>query len=203
MIKESIIIWDFDGVILNSNEIRNKGFEEVLREFPKNQVDDLMSYHHKNGGLSRYVKFRYFFEKIRGEKITEEEVIIWAKNFSGIVLKLLTDKNLINREVISYIRDYYKTKTMHIVSASDQNELRTICSIIEIDKYFKSIHGSPTTKIINVKKLITLNDYNSDDVLLIGDSINDRDAAISNDINFSGYNNHKLKEFGNYIQNFY
>ncbi|MFN0729528.1 HAD family hydrolase [Polaribacter gochangensis] len=202
MIKESIIIWDFDGVILNSNKIRDKGFEEVLKEFPENEVAELMSFHHKNGGLSRYVKFRYFFEKIRSEKISEEEVVKWAEKFSKIMLQLLADKSLIVEEVLEYVRKYYKTKTMHIVSASDQKELRAICAKIEIDKYFKSIHGSPTTKILNVNNLIYQNKYNTSEILLIGDSINDRDAAVSNNINFSGYNNDKLKEFGNYIQKF-
>lgn len=202
MINESIILWDFDGVILNSNKIRDKGFEEVLKEFPKKEVTELMNFHHKNGGLSRYVKFRYFFEKIRSEKISEEEVVKWAEKFSKIMLQLLADKSLIVEEVLEYIKKYYKTKTMHIVSASDQKELRAICAKIEIDKYFKSIHGSPTTKILNVNNLIYQNKYNTSEILLIGDSVNDRDAAVSNNINFSGYNNDKLKEFGNYIQKF-
>jgi phosphoglycolate phosphatase-like HAD superfamily hydrolase len=202
MIKESIIIWDFDGVILNSNKIRDKGFEEVLKEFPKKEVDELMKFHHKNGGLSRYVKFRYFFEKIRLEEITEEEVVKWAEKFSNVMLQLLINKSLIIKETLNYIKKHYKNKTMHIVSASDQKELSTICAKIEINQYFKSIYGSPTAKILNVKNLITQSNYNIDDVLLIGDSVNDRDAAISNKINFSGYNNDKLKEFGNYIQNF-
>ena len=60
-----IIFWDFDGVILNSNKVRDSGFEIVLKDFPKNQVELLLNYHRQNGGLSRYVKFRYFFEVIR------------------------------------------------------------------------------------------------------------------------------------------
>ena len=61
-----VIFWDFDGVILNSNKVRDKGFETVLSGFPKEEVDKLLKFHRQNGGLSRYVKFRYFFEEIKG-----------------------------------------------------------------------------------------------------------------------------------------
>ena len=58
------IFWDFDGVILNSNNIRTKGFRKVLSLYPKTKVDELINFHIANGGLSRYFKFRYFYEEI-------------------------------------------------------------------------------------------------------------------------------------------
>ncbi len=79
------IFWDFDGVILNSNPVRDIGFKEVLKQYPVNEVNMLLDYHQENGGLSRYVKFRYFFEKIRRENIDEEQILVLANNFSGII----------------------------------------------------------------------------------------------------------------------
>lgn len=63
------IFWDFDGVLMNSNAVRDKGFELVLADYPKDQVKQLMDFHQANGGLSRYVKFRYFFENIKFKSI--------------------------------------------------------------------------------------------------------------------------------------
>ena len=82
------IFWDFDGVLMNSNAVRDLGFLEVLKAYPKEQVNQLMDFHQKNGGLSRYVKFRYFFEQIRNEEITDEAVTQWASKFSKIKLGL-------------------------------------------------------------------------------------------------------------------
>ena len=62
------ILWDFDGVILNSIHVRDKGFIEIFKDFDNEKVDLLLQYHKKNGGLSRYVKIRYFFEKILNKK---------------------------------------------------------------------------------------------------------------------------------------
>jgi phosphoglycolate phosphatase-like HAD superfamily hydrolase len=191
MIK--VIFWDFDGVILNSNEVRDKGFETVLRDFPKDEVDQLLSFHRKNGGLSRYVKFRYFFEEIKGEEISEEEINDWAAKFSVIMLNSLKDKSLLIRETNNFIQKNYRNYQMHIVSGSDQTELRELCKSLEIDHFFKSIHGSPTPKNDLVKMLIDKHNFNPKNGILIGDSINDFEAAKVNDLHFQGFGNKELE----------
>ncbi len=202
MIKESIILWDFDGVIMNSNSVRDLGFEKVLNEFPIEQVNLLMKFHRENGGLSRYVKFRYFFEEIRKEEVTEKEVVNWAKKFSFIMLEELSKESLLINETLSYVKENYQDKKMHIVSASDQNELRQICEKFNITQFFNSIHGSPTSKSVNIKELLENCGYDSSNVALIGDSINDYNAAMDNNISFYGYNNLDLEKLGIYIKNF-
>jgi phosphoglycolate phosphatase-like HAD superfamily hydrolase len=190
MIK--VIFWDFDGVILNSNEVRDKGFETVLRDFPKDEVDQLLSFHRKNGGLSRYVKFRYFFEEIKGEEISEEEINDWAAKFSVIMLNSLKNKSLLIWETNNFIQKNYRNYQTHIVSGSDQTELRELCKSLEIDHFFKSIHGSPTPKNDLVKMLIDKHNYNPTNGILIGDSINDFEAAKVNNLHFQAFGNQEL-----------
>jgi phosphoglycolate phosphatase-like HAD superfamily hydrolase len=187
------IFWDFDGVILNSNVVRDKGFETVLSGFPKEEVDKLMSFHRKNGGLSRYVKFRYFFEEIKGEEISEEEINKWAAKFSVIMLNSLKDKSLLIRETNTFIKENYKNYQMHIVSGSDQTELRELCKSLEIEHFFKSIHGSPTPKNDLVKMIIERHNYEPANGILIGDSINDYEAAKVNDLHFQAFGNKELE----------
>ena len=55
------ILWDFDGVILDSMKIRDEGFYEIFKSHPSDLVEKLMDFHHQNGGLSRYVKIRDFY----------------------------------------------------------------------------------------------------------------------------------------------
>lgn len=204
MDKEKIktILWDFDGVIMNSNEIRDKGFLEVLKSFPENEVEQLMAFHQENGGLSRYVKFRYFFEEVRGGKVTESEVQEWANKFSDIMLSLLINKELLIEETIEFIKANYRNYDMHIVSGSDGNELNKICDGIGISEYFNSIQGSPTPKNTLVKDIIDNEGYNRKECLLIGDSVNDFEAADSNGIFFLGYNNKKIENKSNIIFSF-
>ena len=197
--KYKKILWDFDGVILDSMEIRNNGFKLVLKDYPLHQVNLLMEYHISNGGLSRYNKFRYFFEIIRGESVTEKQIQMLADKFSEIMLNNLINDNLLIKDSVDFIKYNFKNLTMHIVSGSDQNELREICNKLGIDKYFKSIHGSPTPKNELVKILLKTENYNLNETCLIGDSMNDYEAAKINGISFFGYNN---KQFENPKFNF-
>ncbi|MFD2514256.1 HAD family hydrolase [Pontibacter locisalis] len=197
------ILWDFDGVIMDSMAVRDKGFEIVLKEYTAKEVEKLMDFHRANGGLSRYVKFRYFFEEIKKESISEEEVNAYAEKFSEIMLQNLVNPSLLIKDSINFIKASFAQYKMHVVSGSDQKELRLICKNIDIDKYFLSIHGSPTPKKQLVRNLLKEYSYKASETILIGDSINDYEAAVENGIRFFGYNNLKLKEEGKkYIEKF-
>jgi phosphoglycolate phosphatase-like HAD superfamily hydrolase len=191
--KIQTLFWDFDGVIMDSNAVRDRGFEEVLKDYPQTEVDALMAFHRENGGLSRYIKFRHFFEDIRRENITEAEVNIWADKFSKIMMQLLINPELLIQETLNFIKANTQKYTMHIVSGSDQTELRQISKSLDIAKYFSSIHGSPTPKNDLVADLLQTYSYDKSTCLLIGDSKNDFEASKINGIQFMGYGNEKIK----------
>lgn len=193
MIK--IIFWDFDGVLMDSNSVRDIGFERVLADFPQDQVAKLMTFHQANGGLSRYVKFRYFFEEIRKEIVSEEEILIWAERFSLIMKELLVNPKLLIEETLRFVKENQGKYIMHITSGSDQDELRFLCKRMNIDHFFTSIHGSPKPKKVWVQELIHLHNYNKKECVLIGDSLNDWEAAKSSDIHFLAYNNYVLEKY--------
>lgn len=196
-----VILWDFDGVIINSNSIREAGFRNVLSEYPKAQIELLIDYHNLNGGLSRYVKFRYFFNEILNESINNEKINYLADQFSKIMRRRLVNPNLLIPSIINFINEQYELgKIMHIVSGSDGNELRELCKKLNIGHFFVSINGSPTHKSKLVKNIISKSKLNSSDYCLIGDAINDYHAAQENLITFFGYNNLKLKKLDNYFE---
>lgn len=192
MIKN--ILWDFDGVILDSMTIRDWGFREIFKSFDDDKVEALLDYHSSNGGLSRYVKIRYFYEKILRKSITDDQVQKLANEFSVLMKnELVNPENLINHS-LNFIKKNYENYNFHIVSGSDEKELRFLCKELKINQYFISIHGSPTPKNQLVKDLLKSYDYKVKETCLIGDSINDYEAAIVNDIEFEAYNNSSLSE---------
>lgn len=65
------------------------------------------------------------------------------------------------------------------------------------------IKGSPVPKDKNVEFLLEQYGLKNTDTVLIGDSINDLEAADANNIGFYGYNNPSLKKLGKgYIDSF-
>ncbi len=196
------IFWDFDGVILDSMPIRDYGFREIFKDFDKDIVDKLLEYHTLNGGLSRYVKIRYFYNTLLGREISDEKVQELANRFSTIMKAELTNKKYLIDETVDFIEKNYKNYNFHIVSGSDEKELNYLCKELEISKYFKTIEGSPTPKNDLVKNILEKYDYNSKECILIGDSINDYEAANINGMTFYGYKNKDLKKFDRYIEDF-
>ena len=195
------ILWDFDGVILDSMKIRTDGFIHIFSDYAPYLIDKLIDFHLTNGGWSRYVKIRYFYEEILDKCISESEVEAKAQEYSNYVFEKLTDPDLLIKDTLSWIKENYFNYKFHIVSGSDEKELKRICTYLEIDKYFLSIHGSPEIKTRIIKHLILINGYKGEETIMIGDSKNDQDAAIKNGIEFYGYNNNSLDSY-NYIEGF-
>lgn len=203
MINKKTILWDFDGVILDSMAVRDWGFEEIFKEFKPDEVKKLLNYHRENGGLSRYVKIRYFYEHILGKSIAEAQVLDYADKFSILMKKELTNPNNLIMDAVDFIKANFQKYNFHIVSGSDGDELRFLCKELSLSSCFLSIHGSPTPKKQLVEDLLTKHTYNKSETCLIGDSINDYEAAQNNEIAFFGYNNISLKKIAsNYIDTF-
>jgi HAD superfamily hydrolase (TIGR01549 family) len=195
VINKKNILWDFDGVILDSMAVRDWGFEEIFKKFDRDKVLLLLNFHRKNGGLSRYVKIRYFYEEILEKEITENEVLEYANAFSVLMKKELVNPTNLIQESLQFIKENYKNYKFHIVSGSDGEELRYLCEKMEISSYFMTIEGSPTPKNKLVKDLLKQHNYEISDCVLIGDSINDYEAAKDNKIQFMSYNNPDLDKY--------
>ena len=200
MIKN--IIFDFDGVILDSMPIRTEGFKKIFENYDNKKVEELISFHLINGGLSRFVKIKYFFEELLETSISEEEINFFADKYSKIMKENLINEKYLIRETVDFIKNNNNIK-MFIASGSEEKELRLINESLQLSKYFLGIFGSPKNKIDIVKSIIEDNKLDKNETILIGDSINDYDAAMKNDIRFFGYNNIKLKSISDkYINTF-
>ena len=201
MIKN--ILFDFDGVILDSMPIRDYGFKEIFKDFDDGLVNKLLEYHNQNGGLSRYVKIKYFYNKLLKQEISEEKIINYADNFSKIMKIKLVDKRYLIADTLKFIKESYKKYNLHIVSGSDEKELQYLCKELGIDSFFQSVNGSPTHKNILVENVLATNRYIESETILIGDSVNDYDAATENNLVFYGFNNPNLINVSkNYLDNY-
>ncbi|WP_072682435.1 HAD family hydrolase [Arcobacter sp. LA11] len=200
MIKN--IIFDFDGVILDSMPTRDYGFREIFKEFDNNLVEKLIDYHNINGGLSRFVKIRYFYEELLNKNISDNEVQLLANSFSKIMKNELIKKKYLITNTVEFIINNHIKYNLHIASGSEHNELNYLCEKLELKDFFLTINGSPIKKNIIVENIINHNNYLKNETILIGDSINDYEAAQANQIKFYGFNNLELKRLDSYINDF-
>ena len=192
------IFWDFDGVIHDSLQIKADGFVSLFPEIDIESKKYIEKYHFENGGVDRFEKIKHFYHKFNGHEITNKKLNRLAENFSdNIKEKIFQSKYLID-ESVSFIKSNFKNFDFHIVSASEHNELLKICENFKISDYFISINGSPGKKADHLRRLIMKFDYQLDESAMIGDSFNDYEASLENNISFFAFNNPKLKHL-NYL----
>lgn len=195
------ILWDFDGVILDSMQIKCDGFLELFKKSDEDSLKKLSKFHFENGGVSRFEKIKYFYQNILKKNIDEADVLIMAEEFGSIIQKRINNKDNLIKDSMYFIRENYANYSFHIVSGAEHKELNYICNQLEVEKYFITINGSPIKKDILVKKLLKKYNYKPEQTILIGDAMTDYNAAKRNNIKFYGYNNIDLKKY-NYINNF-
>lgn len=185
--KYKHLIFDFDGVLVESNEIRFDGFKLLFSGYPMHQVNKLMQFAMANGGLSRYTKIRYFFEEIRNEPISEEKIKTMSHEYSNLVKQRIIESKPVEGS-IEFLSQYHNVLDFAIISGSDQEELVEICRVRGIHHYFTEILGAPLSKEENFDKLFLKTKWKKEDTLFVGDTTNDLDAARSCGVVFIGIN---------------
>lgn len=173
-IKEyNSIIFDCDGVILNSNRIKSLAFYETVKEFGENCAIDLYNFHILNGGISRYSKFEYFKNQIL--KTNSLDINLLLNNFSSIVLEQLIKSDVAFG--LDILRENTNNVKWSVVSGGDQFELIEVFNKKNIQYYFDDgIFGSPDDKFKIIETRMNQGKY-SDKVLFLGDSKLDYEVA--------------------------
>jgi len=197
MIKN--IIFDFDGVILDSIPVKTEAFRNLFKAFPTDKVNELIEYHICNGGQSRYLKIEYFFNEILGKAINKKEILAYAENYSLLTKEELSKKKYFIEETLEFIQKNYKKYAMHIASGASEDDLYYICNKLDLNEYFISINGSPMLKSLIIEDILLNYKYKKEETVLVGDSFNDFEAAKNNKIIFYGFNNKELKSLNNTV----
>lgn len=178
------IIFDFDGVICESVDVKTQAFRKLFEIYP-GHLKKILAYHTVNGGISRYKKFRYIYRHILKRKLSLEESLRLGQKFSEYALTAVIQSSYVPG-AYEFIKKYYKKFLLFIVSGTPQDEMIFIVRKRGLVKYFKGIYGSPSPKAILIKKILKENRLKKSEVIFVGDSINDHAGADKAGIRFIG-----------------
>ena len=180
-----VILFDFDGVLVESANIKTEVFAKLFEPYGEEIVKKVVKHHVKYGGISRYKKIRFYYEKYLDTEITEKKLNEIANKFSDLVVSRVLEAPWV-KGVEKVLEKYYQNIDLYVVSGTPQKELDLIIEKRNIKKYFKGVFGSPETKSEIAKRLIDENNYNPKKVLYIGDSLSDYYDSKKAQVSFLG-----------------
>jgi HAD superfamily hydrolase (TIGR01549 family) len=185
MKMEQSIIFDFDGVLAESMNIKTEAFAKLFKNFGEEIVKKVTKHHIENGGISRYKKIEKYYKEYVGKKLSKNEISEVANNFSELVIKKVIDAPWVPGAK-DFLEKYYKKIDLYVVSGTPQEELDNIIGERKMKKYFKAIYGSPMEKEEIIKKIINENRYDDKKTLFIGDSFSDYTSSKKANVKFIG-----------------
>jgi phosphoglycolate phosphatase-like HAD superfamily hydrolase len=174
------LVFDCDGVVLNSNKVKTAGFYQAALPYGENAANALVEYHVRNGGISRYKKFEWFLANIVsgvGPKLPE------LLEFYANVVR----EGLCNCEIadgLTELRHETLNANWLIVSGGDQEELREIFSLRGLSDLFNGgIFGSPDTKDEILARELNKGNI-KEKAIFLGDSRYDHVASSAANLDF-------------------
>ena len=190
------VVFDCDGVILDSNKLKTQAFYLTALPFGETAAQTLVDYHVQNGGVSRYQKFEYFLQTILGTAIDPTQLNGLLNTYAKIV-----SEGLLTCEItpgLHELRQALPHTRWLVASGSDQTELRDVFAQRQLSPLFDGgIFGSPDTKEEILLREIELGNLQTP-ALFLGDSRYDYIAATKANLDFvfvSGWSELKNWQF--------
>lgn len=180
--KFKAVFFDFDGVIKDSVESKAQAFSYLFNNISKELNQKITNHHILNTGISRFDKIPIYM-KWAGIDLSQKNIINHLEKFSEISLNLVEASPWIPGS-LEYIENNHMNQSLFIISATPQKDIQLIAQNLKIDKFFESITGSPLSKIELLSEQLTRNSINPSDAIMIGDSLEDYEAAIKNSVPF-------------------
>lgn len=172
------VVFDCDGVLLDSNPMKSAAFAQVLADYAPHAVEGFIAYQKTAFGRSRYALFRTFFEQYLQRAPLPGETDNLLSAFGGHMRCLYPQQKATSKLIETLERLKNLGVPMYVASGSDEVELREVLSQIGLATYFREIFGSPTAKDDNLKRIrAALGD--SARMMFVGDARADWEASAT------------------------
>lgn len=172
------LVYDFDGVLVDSNDIKENSFLEIYRELASDRFEDILALHKSTPVHTRFEKMDTIMREIfqlRGDEATKraaEWVQVYTEKTHRSVVECAYIEGAMNM-----IQHFQGKVPQYIASATPEKELRNIVRDRGIYDLFANVWGGPRPKTEMFADVCSLESIEKDDLLFFGDSASDWHSA--------------------------
>ena len=178
------IVLDFDGVILESNQIKAETLRRLFSQYPEHS-EAIINLHQEHGGLPRHEKLRIICEEIVGLPIDEDGIQELSRECGRMV-----DEKMMACPFTPGAQEFLKTYSalcpLFIATGVPEDEMRSLIKRRGLGGYFTGVYGSPRGKAAILRDIMAENSWEPHGLVFIGDSIDDYNGALAAGVPFIG-----------------
>lgn len=183
--KYDAIVFDFDGTLVDSNDIKSNAFGELYKSYGDEIVRKIVSYNKQNEGISRFKKFKYWQENLLGQTYTDELGEKLSLNFSKLVLDAIVQASFLDG-AYEFLENNYHKVPLFVASGTPEQELREIVKRRKMGRFFRGVYGSPSSKKQILNHIMKQYNLSPQRLLMVGDALSDWEGAEQTKVCFVG-----------------
>jgi phosphoglycolate phosphatase-like HAD superfamily hydrolase len=187
------IVFDFDGVILESADIKTEAFLELYREYGEEFVEQVRAHHLANTGISRFKKFAWIAENLLKQPLSEADSVALGERLSSLALAKVLAAPMVPGAQTA-LEQLVQRMPLFVASGTPQGELDLIVERRGLKRFFREVWGTPAEKPAIVRDLLARYGLTPDQVLFIGDGLSDHSAAMATGLHFLARSTPPLRE---------
>ena len=187
------IVFDFDGTLVKSEEIKALAFGTLYEKYGDSIVQQVIAYHREHEGISRFVKFRYWHEHLLHQPYTDEIRENLSQSYSELVLDAIIQAPYVEG-ALEFLENHQHLP-LFVASGTPEPELREIIRCRSMNRFFQGVYGSPATKFQILQRILSERQWQPEKVLMVGDALTDWEGARKAGTGFVGIQAGQNKRF--------
>ena len=186
------IVFDFDGVIVDSNHIKRNVYYEIFSSFrnSKEIVGEVLNQFEPN--TRNFIIGKIIEKLVKTGSIESKDVVRCKNKFVKEYGRICEKEVLECREIEGALRSVIKLSEKYHLYVNSLTPLEPLKRIIKkrgLYNYFKGIFGGEKSKAENLKTIISIEQISPLQLLVVGDGTSDLKVARQFGSSFLGIDN--------------
>jgi phosphoglycolate phosphatase len=179
------IIFDFDGTLVHSNDIKRQSFFDVTRHLSGSKMLLEKKLADPDAG-DRFSIFRYLSEHLKENDGSSCDAIELVDRYTALCEEKIVQAPEVNGATDMLAKFSRNGLKLAVSSATPEDALKKLISLRGLDSFFSVTLGAPASKEKHIEEISNNWQLDPTEMLYVGDSEVDKMAALNTGCHFIG-----------------